>query len=642
MGKILKIGASASIIAGIAAPLPLASAQQSAAHGAVGKQAHKTPAKKQQGKKVNIDRGDGKANATVNLTKQDPILGQEVWAGTLPDDPNSVVVQASSAQGGTLTSVSGKHGAYKLADRAGKKTKDRGIKQLLSKDDAVEAGKSFSDPRAAFTQAQKTMAALVGTSQNSVAAKSYPDPTMSSPVIIDVIYSYTQAAQNKIGTAADVTDRVVLMAGGINYIAKASNAPFKIHVPAVVKATGNEPLKKQSNGAYRTTITSALDALRNPNDGVFDNVQKEKIRYGADLIQGIVETSDSGYCGLGDVGNKHANSSTNWVSVVQSSCTKDASAAAHEFGHNLGINHDRYADGATNRDYYAYNYGYIDFVGKFRDIMSYEQPCTARGITCTLVQRYSNSQMTFAGRPFGLPSSKPLAADAVRTIKETAGPISRIKKYTGVPFAKDFSPNAGATNVVATATPKVYFTGPVKNVSGNTFKLYDVTTGAQIPATVTYDAAKRLATLKPVKSLVSRHKFKAVLTSGIQSTGTSAPLAQQEWNFITGPGPAVSATYPKAGATGVSASVHPSITFNNSVMWGMGYVTLRDANGIIVPVSYVVDSPTWETTGFKQLTLKPKAALRAGSKYSITVPENLYDKVGNNVAGTKTFSFTTK
>jgi type VII secretion-associated serine protease mycosin len=124
---------------------------------------------------------------------------------------------------------------------------------------------------------------------------------------------------------------------------------------------------------------------------------------------------------------------------------------------------------------------------------------------------------------------------------------------TARPKASSRTPPTGATGVNYDAPLTVTFNEAVTGVSSSSFVLRSAS-GATIASSVTYDSAKRRATLRPTKPLAGEAKYMASLTSGIKDLAGNA-LSATSWTFTTGKtAPRIAGADRFATATALSAS----------------------------------------------------------------------------------------
>ncbi|HET7397585.1 MAG TPA: Ig-like domain-containing protein [Intrasporangium sp.] len=215
---------------------------------------------------------------------------------------------------------------------------------------------------------------------------------------------------------------------------------------------------------------------------------------------------------------------------------------------------------------------------------------------------------------------------------------------TVAPTVSTRAPADGATGVSTTANVTATFSEAVTGVSGTTFTLVDAV-GNAVPATVTYNATTRVATLDPTASLAGTTGYTATLTGGATAIRDSAgnPLADTSWSFTTGTppdttAPTVTARTPASGATGVSTASTATATFSESVTGVSGTTfTLRNAAGTAIGGTVTYDATT------RVATLTPSAALANSTTYTATLTGGstaIRDLAGNPLA-TSSWSFTT-
>jgi hypothetical protein len=137
-----------------------------------------------------------------------------------------------------------------------------------------------------------------------------------------------------------------------------------------------------------------------------------------------------------------------------------------------------------------------------------------------------------------------LTADRKYTLSLTSG----IKDAAGNPLApatwtfltgprptvRVFTPGVNTTRVSRTNNITAELTENVTGVSGTTFALKNATTGAPIPAVVTYSSASRKATLNPNATLPANTRFTATMSSSVKDVAGN-PLSGTSWSFTTGP-----------------------------------------------------------------------------------------------------------
>jgi hypothetical protein len=71
-------------------------------------------------------------------------------------------------------------------------------------------------------------------------------------------------------------------------------------------------------------------------------------------------------------------------------------------------------------------------------------------------------------------------------------------------------------------------------VSGSTLRLKNLSTGLWVRAKVTYNAAKRTATIDPAKAMFHGRRYAVVVVRGIKDPSGNR-LAATSWSFRTSP-----------------------------------------------------------------------------------------------------------
>jgi hypothetical protein len=207
---------------------------------------------------------------------------------------------------------------------------------------------------------------------------------------------------------------------------------------------------------------------------------------------------------------------------------------------------------------------------------------------------------------------------------------------TVAPTLSAQTPTVNATNVPLANTITATFSEAVTGVSGTSFVLTDPA-GAVVPATVTYDAATRRATLDPTNPLLSSTKYTVSLKNTISDISNNL-YAGTTWSFTsadTTP-PGLTARTPGVDATGASATGNITATFSEPVTGVSGTTfQLTNAAGTAVAATVSYNATT------RVATLDPTATLAANTTYTARLTgASIVDSASNSLADT-TWSFTT-
>ena len=179
------------------------------------------------------------------------------------------------------------------------------------------------------------------------------------------------------------------------------------------------------------------------------------------------------------------------------------------------------------------------------------------------------------------------------------------------------SPTADAAGVDRNTNVTATFDEPVQGVSGSTMTLSLGT--EQIPATVSYDAATRTATLDPNVVLLADRRYVVRLTTGItDASGNTLP--QTIVAFTTGgtitPTPSSSlllAQSPAAGAVEVDRGAAVSMTFATDVRDVNQQTVQMLARGKRLPATVTYDAAA------RTAKVSPRGKLPDGTKVTVKV-----------------------
>ena len=256
---------------------------------------------------------------------------------------------------------------------------------------------------------------------------------------IDVFVVWTPTARRDAGGTRHIETAIDLAVVETNDAYAASDATQRIKLVGAVEVNYEE-----SGG-----LATHLPRLTNRSDGYLDEVHTLRDSYAADLVHLV----SSGICGGGSiVGLAYAmvNPSATFASSAFSASVfcnlrnlqhvrggLSSRVFAHELGHNMGVQHDRYARNTTLNKPYPYSHGYVNqrafedgsatWSARWRTIMSYRDQCAAAGFTCQQLLRFSNPDQRYPnadGHPMGIPGDDPSEdvdgpADAVRSLDNT-------------------------------------------------------------------------------------------------------------------------------------------------------------------------------------------------------------------------------
>ena len=317
-----------------------------------------------------------------------------------------------------------------------------------------------------------------------VAGSSVSIGSTSDPSRVDVLVVYTSAAKDEAGGEDAIEATIDLWFTEANGYFTASDVDLQIHLAHVEELDYVE-----------TSKSFELFPLRLTEDGIMDRVQAMRDAVGADVVHLVERWGSSGrgrYCGLAyfmeDVGTSFARYA---FGITVLSC--GSTTFAHELGHNMGLNHDRYAHdvdldyGLTNKPY-NYAYGYVNQAGfdsgsaasrRWRTIMAYSTQCSHAGVSgCSRVGRFSNPAQTRSGDPLGVWSNGNASAvtgpaDASSTLNGTRATVAEFRSPGTNPAVVSLrrrQPAEEKTNG-STLGWRLAFTRDVKNVTSGDFEL---------------------------------------------------------------------------------------------------------------------------------------------------------------------------
>lgn len=202
---------------------------------------------------------------------------------------------------------------------------------------------------------------------------------------------------------------------------------------------------------------------------------------------------------------------------------------------------------------------------------------------------------------------------------------------TTAPTVASHTPAAGATNVAQNAALTATFSEAVQS-STVAFVLTN-SGGAAVPATFSYDAATKTATLTPSAPLAAVATYTATISGAQDAAGNT--MASVNWSFTTGgdvTAPTITSRSPTSGDSNVALNSPVTATFSEPIQSPTLSFTLTSSAGSVpATLSY---NPTTRIA-----TLTPAAALSMATTYTATI-SGAQDAAGNTMTSV-TWSFTT-
>src|SRR3989454_990136 len=172
-----------------------------------------------------------------------------------------------------------------------------------------------------------------------------------------------------------------------------------------------------------------------------------------------------------------------------------------------------------------------------------------------------------------------------------------------------------------------------------TFRLRAVGSTADVPATVTVNAAGTVATLTPSSPLGAGTVYTATVTAAV-TDAIGTPLgADSLWRFTTDVATTVTVQAPATSATGVPLNTTVTASFSK----GMNAATITTATFRLRAAGSTADVPAMVTvnTAGTLATLTPSSPLGAGTVYTATVTAAVTDAIGTPLGADSLWSFTT-
>jgi hypothetical protein len=233
---------------------------------------------------------------------------------------------------------------------------------------------------------------------------------------IRVMFLYTQAVRaNAPNIRADIELLIAQLRG--TFSAQRLGRNFSV---AVELAHAQEVAYTEAGDMEKD-----LDRLTSPRDSIFGPIHALRDTHKADIVHLLIKGMPKDSCGIGWLNlSLHPQ---NAFSVSDHQCALQVYSAAHEIGHNIGMNHDRFVERKGKAGPEEFNYGFVAVQGGIRSLMAYNNQCAEQKKNCNRVLYLSSPNVRLGGGPFGRPLDHPEAAYNVEVLCRNAPAVSQFR-----------------------------------------------------------------------------------------------------------------------------------------------------------------------------------------------------------------------
>ena len=303
----------------------------------------------------------------AQFTRSESIAGYTTWVGRVEGEPTSHVTLVYG--NGMLTgNISSPRGSFRI----------RPVSDALRAQLTVPAGAAHEIAELNHDVLPKEAEPVEVVLDPAQLAAAEPAPATDNPVI-DVMVLYTPLARVWAGTRGGIEQLIALGVSETNasYVASGVNQTVRlVHMAEVAYTEPND-------------FGTALSELR-ANAGALANVGGLRNTYGADLVALLVQPSVPSACGIAYVQSTVSTAfAPNGYSVTGASCVTQFTMA-HEWGHNMGAQHDWYVSSSRLPFTYAHGYANPAPTHRWRTIMAYNDLCSVQGFSCRRLLAWAN------------------------------------------------------------------------------------------------------------------------------------------------------------------------------------------------------------------------------------------------------------
>lgn len=195
---------------------------------------------------------------------------------------------------------------------------------------------------------------------------------------IDVLVVYTPLAQQAAGGGTGIINLINLG------ISETNSTYANSDVRQRVRLVGTGLVSYTEVSSFSTNLTD----LR---VGAVPGVASLREQLRADLVMMLVHPSRPDACGIAYVMTSVSSAFAPFgYSVTDTSCVSPGLTVAHEWGHNMGAQHDWYVNASRLPFTYAHGYANTRPGHRWRTVMSYDDVCRAQGFSCTRLLAWAN------------------------------------------------------------------------------------------------------------------------------------------------------------------------------------------------------------------------------------------------------------
>jgi hypothetical protein len=216
---------------------------------------------------------------------------------------------------------------------------------------------------------------------SSAAVEAAQDVAMADTAdVIDVMVLYTTLAQTAAGGPEGIINLINVGISETN--TTYANSDIRQRVRLV--HTAMVPYVEVS--AFSTNLSN----LRAGEPGL-ESVALLRDQYRADLVMLLVHPPSPDFCGIAYVmTNVTTAFAQSGVSITDTACVSPGLTMAHEWGHNMGAQHDWYMN--ASRLPYSYAHGFVNWKPgqRWRTVMAYNDACTVQRFSCTRLLAWAN------------------------------------------------------------------------------------------------------------------------------------------------------------------------------------------------------------------------------------------------------------